>query len=86
VKSKAMNATAALRTAPQPGFWEDPKRMRPLGTQRPERPKSELWLNKYEKCGRCKARNAAFASCARSQLIYIKCLECVVGAKLVMKV
>src|SRR5262245_25812383 len=29
--------------------------MRPLGTQRPERPKSELWHNKYEKCGLSKA-------------------------------
>src|SRR5262249_16064559 len=40
--SSERNATASLRTALQPGFWEDPKRMRPLGTQRPERPKSEL--------------------------------------------
>jgi hypothetical protein len=32
--------------------------MRPVGTQRPERPKSELSCNKYEKYGRCKARNA----------------------------
>src|SRR5262249_36797712 len=52
-------ATASLRTAPQPGFWEDPKRMRPLSTQRPERPKSELWHKKYEKCGLSKARDAA---------------------------
>src|SRR5262249_11064995 len=52
-------ATASLRTAPQPGFLEDPKRMRPLSTQRPERPKSELWHKKYEKCGLSKARDAA---------------------------
>jgi hypothetical protein len=29
--------------------------MRPLGTQRPERPKSELWHKKNEKCGFSKA-------------------------------
>src|SRR5215813_13937306 len=52
--------TASLRTAPQPGFWEDPKRMRPLDTQRPERPKSELWHKKYEKCGLSKAGDAAW--------------------------
>src|SRR5262249_42929044 len=51
--------TASLRTAPQPGFWEDPKRMRPLSTQRPERPKSELWHKKYEKCGVSTAGDAA---------------------------
>src|ERR1700730_9250517 len=32
--------------------------MRPLGTQRPERPKSELWHKKYEKCGLSKACDA----------------------------
>jgi hypothetical protein len=32
--------------------------MRPLGTQRPERPKSELWHKKYEKCGLSKASDA----------------------------
>src|SRR5438094_1084620 len=30
--------------------------MRPCRRARPERPKSELWRNKYEKYGRCKAR------------------------------
>jgi len=29
--------------------------MRPIGTQRPERPKSELLPRKYEKCGLSKA-------------------------------
>src|SRR5262245_38764065 len=33
--------------------------MRPLSTQRPERPKSELWHKKYEKCGLSKACDAA---------------------------
>src|SRR6201987_5246848 len=32
--------------------------MRPLGTQRPERPKSELWQKKYEKYGLNKACDA----------------------------
>src|SRR5262249_60892694 len=34
--------------------------MRPLDTQRPERPKSELWHKKYEKCGLSKAGDAAW--------------------------
>src|SRR5436190_21555535 len=53
--SSERNTTASLRTAPQPGFWEDPKRMRPLGTQRPERPKSELGTTNTKKCGLSKA-------------------------------
>src|SRR5260370_477031 len=53
--SSERNETASQRPAQQTGFWEDPKRMRPLGTQRPERPKSELWHKKYEKCDLSKA-------------------------------
>src|SRR5882724_11362113 len=53
--SSERSATASLRTAPQPGFWEDPKRMRPIGAQRPERPKSELWGQEIRKCGLSKA-------------------------------
>src|SRR5262249_49008883 len=51
--------TASLRTAPQPGFWEDPKQSGLLSTQQPERPKSELWHKKYEKCDLSKACDAA---------------------------
>src|SRR5262249_5821079 len=51
--SSERSTTASLRTAPQLGFWEDPKRMRPIGTQRPERPKSELRTKN--------TKNAAFA-------------------------
>src|SRR6516164_4427423 len=50
---------SSLRTAPQPGFWEDPKRSGLVSTQQPERPKSELWHKKYEKCGLSKACDAA---------------------------
>jgi hypothetical protein len=32
--------------------------MRPVGTQRPERPKSELRGKKYEKCGISKSARA----------------------------
>jgi hypothetical protein len=49
--SSERNATASLRTAPQPGFWDDPKRRRPFGAQRPERPKSELRHKQYKKYG-----------------------------------
>src|SRR5262249_21423327 len=42
--------------------------MRPLDTQRPERPKSELWHKKYEKCGLSKARDAAWVCTKRPSL------------------
>jgi hypothetical protein len=38
--------------------------MRPLGTQRPERPKSELWHKKYEKCGFSKAGDVEWVRAA----------------------
>ena len=41
----------SLRFALQPGLLEDPKRRRPFGTQRPERPKSD--------CGASCTKNAA---------------------------
>src|SRR5438309_935386 len=32
--SSSPNTPASLRSAPQPGVWEDPKRVRAIGTQR----------------------------------------------------